>query len=409
MASKLMVDFRARIAKNKNVESTEATFDVMYPTGFLTLDFDLGTTVHVDSPDIQMSYDSIGLVDGTATTFIGRTGCGKSTLVTQILGNLLKQFPDSVAFIDDIENSLPQNRKEFLLDLPEEEISDRVYFRNTGINTESVYYQIKEHYDSKLEHKAELMYDTGLYSTSGERIFKLIPSFYFIDSFAMLMPKDITEDAVGENVMGATATAKKNTELVKKISQLLKEANINLFTINHILDDIQMGFLPKPVQVDGLKQGERMPGGKTAQYLANNLIRLDEKKKWKDTEGFGINATVVEATPVKSRTNATRRAVPLVFDKTHGKYSNELSTYQFIKDLGLVEGAGKSMYFHGFPEAKFSQKEFLNQLKTDKELQIAFATVSRDALRSLLADTKRERAEEAETTFDLNSSILNFA
>jgi hypothetical protein len=253
------------------------------------------------------------------------------------------------------------------------------------------------------------MYDTGLYSTTGERIFKLIPSFYFIDSFAMLMPKDITEDAVGENVMGATATAKKNTELVKKISQLLKEANINLFTINHILDDIQMGFLPKPVQVDGLKQGERMPGGKTAQYLANNLIRLDEKKKWKDTEGFGINASIVEATPVKSRTNATRRAVPLVFDKTHGKYSNELSVYQFIKDLGLVEGAGKSMYFHGFPEAKFSQKEFLNQLKTDRELQIAFATVSRDALRSLLADTKRERAEEAETAFDLNSSILNFA
>lgn len=408
MASKLMVDFRNRIAKNKNVESVEASFDVMYPTGFLTLDYLNGTMVHVDAADKQDSYAAIGIVDGSSNTFIGRTGCGKSTLVTQIIGNMMRQYPDSVAFFDDIEGSLPQNRKEFLLGLSEEDIRDRCFFRNTNINTESVYYQIKEHHDSKIENKADFTYDTGLYDTNGNRIFKMIPSFYFIDSFAMLMPKEVVEEqAVGESAMGATATAKKNTELVKKISQLLKDANIILFTINHILDDIQMGFLPKPVQVDGLKQGERMSGGKTAQYLANNLVRLDEKAKWKDTEGFGINATVITATLIKSRTNATRRGVPLVFDKTNGAYNNYLSVYQFLKDQGLVEGAGKSMYFHGFPEAKFSQKEFLTKLQTERELQVAFATVAREALTELLSDTSREKAEAQ--IFDLNAAILNIA
>lgn len=408
MASKLMIDFRNRIAKNKNVESVEASFDVMYPTGFLTLDYLNGTMVHVDSPDIQTSYTAIGIVDGSSNTFIGRTGCGKSTLVCQIIGNMMRQYPDSVAFFDDIEGSLPQNRKEFLLGLPEEDIRERCFFRNTNINTESVYYQIKEHHDSKIENKADFTYDTGLYDTNGNRIFKMIPSFYFIDSFAMLMPKEVVEEqAVGESAMGATATAKKNTELVKKISQLLKDANIILFTINHILDDIQMGFLPKPVQVDGLKQGERMSGGKTAQYLANNLIRLDEKAKWKDTEGFGINATVITATLIKSRTNATRRGVPLIFDKTNGAYNNYLSVYQFLKDQGLIEGAGKSMYFHGYPEAKFSQKEFLSKLQTEKDLQIAFTTVAREALTELLSDTAREKAEAQ--IFDLNAAILNIA
>ena len=408
MASKLMVDFRNRIAKNKNVESVEASFDVMYPTGFLTLDYLNGTMVHVDAADKQDSYAAIGIVDGSSNTFIGRTGCGKSTLVTQIIGNMMRQYPDSVAFFDDIEGSLPQNRKEFLLGLSEEDIRDRCFFRNTNINTESVYYQIKEHHDSKIENKADFTYDTGLYDTNGNRIFKMIPSFYFIDSFAMLMPKEVVEEqAVGESAMGATATAKKNTELVKKISQLLKDANIILFTINHILDDIQMGFLPKPVQVDGLKQGERMSGGKTAQYLANNLVRLDEKAKWKDTEGFGINATVITATLIKSRTNATRRGVPLVFDKTNGAYNNYLSVYQFLKDQGLVEGAGKSMYFHGFPEAKFSQKEFLTKLQTERELQVAFATVAREALTELLSDTSREKAEAQ--IFYLNAAILNIA
>ncbi len=406
MASKLMTDFRNRIAKNKNIESNEASFDVMYPTGFLTLDYLNGTMVHVDSPDRQESYASIGIVDGSSNTFIGRTGCGKSTLVTQIIGNMMRQYPDSVAFFDDIEGSLPQNRKEFLLGLPAEDIKERCFFRNNGITTESVYYQIKEHHDSKVENRHDFEYDTGLYDTNGNRIYKLIPTFYFIDSFAMLMPKEVVEEqAVGESAMGATSTAKKNTELVKKISQLLKDANIILFTINHILDDIQMGFLPKPVQVDGLKQGERMSGGKTAQYLANNLIRLDEKTKWKDTEGFGINATVIIATLIKSRTNATRRGVPLVFDKTRGAYDNFLSVYQFLKDQGLVDGAGKSMYFHGFPEAKFSQKEFLAKLQTDKDLQTAFATVAKNALMELLSDTSREKAEEA--TFDLNAAILN--
>lgn len=406
MASKLMADYRARIAKNKNLDSKEATFDVMYPTGQLMLDYVNGTEVHVDSPDIKLDYESVGIVDGSANTIIGRTGCGKSTLVTQIIGFMMKTNPDSIAFFDDIEGSLPQNRKEFLLDMPEEEIKDRCFFRNTGITTESVYYQLKEHHDSKLENRAEYEYDTGLYDTSGNRIFKLIPTFYFIDSFAMLMPKEIAEDtAVGENVMGATATAKKNTELVKKISQMLKEANIILFTINHILDDIQMGFLPKPVQVDGLKQGERMAGGKTAQYLANNLIRLDEKTKWKDTEGFGINATVVTATLIKSRTNATRRGVPLVFDKTNGKYDNYLSVYQFLKDQGMIDGAGKSLYFHGFPDAKFSQKEFLSKLETDIDLQIAFTTVARTELHKLLSNTTRERNQNS--GFDLNAAIRN--
>ena len=404
--SKLMADWRARIAKNKNVESTEAVFDVMYPTGFLTLDAVNGTMVHVDSPNMKTSYAAMGIVDGSSNTFIGRTGCGKSTLVTQIIGEMMKKNPESVAYFDDIEGSLPQNRKEFLLGLDEKHIEERCFFRNTGINTESVYYQIKELHDLKMENRSDFEYDTGFYDTSGNRIFKLIPSFYFIDSFAMLMPKEIADDtAVGENAMGATSTAKKNTELVKKISQIIKEANIILFTINHILDDIQMGFLPKPVQVDGLKKGERMSGGKTAQYLANNLIRLDEKTKWKETEGFGINATVVTATLIKSRTNATRRGVPLVFDKTHGKYDNNLSVYQFLKDQGLVEGAGKSMYFHGFPDDKFSQKEFLYKLQTDLSLQLAFATVANNALRELLADTSRERAESM--TFDLNAAIQN--
>ena len=256
MAGKLMSRFREKMAKSKDGAGKEAVFDVMYSTGFLTLDHLNGTMIHVKGNGIETSYKSIGIMDGSSNTFIGRSGCGKSTLVVQLIGNLLRNNPDSVAYIDDIEGSLPISRKEFLLGLPEEELRERVHMRNTDITTENVYTQIRTIYDDKINNRSEFEYDTGLYDIYGNRIFKLVPTFYFIDSFAMLMPNDISEDDEMDNGMGATSTAKKNTQLIKKISQLLKGANIILFTINHILDDIQMGFLPKPVQIAGLKQGE---------------------------------------------------------------------------------------------------------------------------------------------------------
>ncbi len=402
---KLMKQFREKAAKLKDGTGKEADFDVMYSTGFLSFDHLNGTMVHVDANDVKVDYKMIGIVDGSANTFIGRSGCGKSTLVTQIIGNMLRQFPDAEAYIDDIEGSLPIIRKNFLLGLSSEEIHDRINMRNHDITTENVYNQIKMIYDDKLNNRSEFEYDTGLYDTNGKRIYKLIPTFYFIDSLAMLMPTDIANDDEMDNGMGATSIAKKNTQLIKKISQLLRGANIILFTVNHILDDIQMGFLPKPVQIDGLKQGERMPGGKAAIYLANNLVRLDEKGKLKDTEGFGINGTIVDVTLIKSRTNSTKRSVPMIFNKTNGSFDNVLSIYQLLKSEGYISGAGKSMYLESAPDVKFSQKEFKNKLATNQELQKAFALTAKEVLDKLLSDTRNQDIEES--AFDLNASILN--
>lgn len=404
---KLLKLCKEKLSKSKDGSGKEAVFDVMYPTGFLTFDHLNGTMVHVKSDNINIDYKMIGIVDGSANTFIGRSGCGKSTLVTQIIGNILKQFPTAIAFIDDIEGSLPSVRKEFLLGLPSKELAERVIIRNCDITTENVYNQIKTIHDTKLENRAEYEYDTGLYDTYGNRIFKLVPTLYFIDSLPMLMPQDLADDDEMDNGMGATSTAKKNTQLIKKISQLLRGANIILFTVNHILDDIQMGFLPKPVQIDGLKQGERMPGGKAAIYLANNLVRLDEKGKLKDSEGFGINGTIVDVTLVKSRTNATKQSVPLIFDKSNGAFDNILSIYQFLKAQACIGGAGRSMFLENAPDIKFSQKEFKSKLMENPELQKAFAEISKEAMEKLLSDTKNQEIEEEKEVVDINALILN--
>ena len=404
MASKLMNLFRDKMSKNKSANK-EAVFDVMYPTGFTALDFINGTVVWVKSDTMDMNYNSVGIMDGSSNLLIGRSGSGKSTLGIQIIGNLLKQFPNATAYIDDIEGSLPIPRKEFLLGLSEEDLRNRVFMRNTDITTENVYEQIRNIYDIKMENKADFEYDTGLYDIYGNRIYKLEPTFYFIDSLAMLMPNDVVQDDELFSNMTGSSVAKQNTALVKKISQLLKGANIILITINHILDDIQLGFIPKPQQIAGLKQGERVPGGRTMLYLANNMFRLDEKTTLKEAEGYGINGTVVDITIVKSRTNASRRSVPLIFDKSNGGFDNELSLLHLLKTEGFVQGASKSVYITTNPDAKFSFKTFKQDLRSNPELQVAFATATKTVLEGLLSDTKVQ--EKSEEEFDINNMILS--
>jgi RecA/RadA recombinase len=322
--------------------------------------------------------------------FIGRSGCGKSTLVFQIVGKIIKQFKDAELHIDDIEGSLPKSRKENLLGLSIEEIKRRVRFRDTGITTESVFAKIKAIRDLKVENRAAYTYDTGLYDTYGNKILKLIPTVYLIDSFAMLMPEDIAEKDEIDSGMGATKIAKTNTSFIKKISQYLREANIILISVNHILEDVSTGFLPKAAQISGLKQGERLPGGKTALYIANNIFRLDDAGTLKASEGYGIDGGVVNVTIVKSRTNQNKKSVPLIFNKTEGGFDPTLSLFHFIKTNGGVEGAGAHLFFDNCPEIKFSQKEFKNILASSPELQKAFALKGREYLDPLLSDVENQ-------------------
>ena len=146
VGSRLMDKVVERMKKAKINDSNEE-FEVLYPTGFLSLDYLNGSMIHVTGNGIDMKYRSVGIVDGSSNMFIGRSGCGKSTLVFQIIGRIAGQYPSCEVYIDDIEGSLPMSRKERLLGLSPDEMQQnspncRVKFRNTGITTENVYQRI---------------------------------------------------------------------------------------------------------------------------------------------------------------------------------------------------------------------------------------------------------------------------
>ena len=406
----LQEKFRDKVSKLKtNGVNAVAEFDVLYATGFLNIDYLNGTVVHVESEERTFTYNSVGIVDGSTNSVIGRSGSGKSTLLTQMAGNIIKPFIkkglSTGLWIDDIEGSLPQVRKEFLLGLNPEQIAEYVDIRNSGITTENVFQRIQTIHDIKMNNRKEYEYDTGLFDTYGNRIYKLVPSVYMIDSLPMLLPEDVAEKDELSGSMTASSIAKANTQLFKKISQLCKEANIILFTVNHILDEIQMGFIPKAAQISGLKQGERLPGGKAAIYLANNMFRADDSLTLKKEKDFGIDGSVVNITLIKSRTNATKRSVPMIFNKTDGCFDNILSMFMLLKNEGKLSGAGAYLFLDECPDIKFSQRNFKEQLEGHKELREAFSKKCFEVLCTFLSDTKNRHFEESSLDDDILDSI----
>lgn len=369
-----------------------AEFDVMYSTGFLGIDYLNGTVIHVNGNDRDFTYNACGIVDGSTNTIIGRSGSGKSTLLTQIAGNIIKPFIEKDLpvnlYIDDIEGSLPYARKEFLLGLTEEEIEKYVEIRNSDITAENLYKRIYEIADEKRNNRKDYEYDTGLYDIHGNRIFKLVPTVYIVDSLPMLLPENAVEDEELLGSMGASSIAKTNTMVFKQIQQKCKAANIIFFTINHILEEIQMGFIPKAAQISGLKQGERLPGGRAALYLANNMMRVDDTNTLKADKDYGIDGSIVSLTLIKSRTNATKRSIPLIFNKSEGRFDQILSLFHLVKTEGKFSGAGAYLYLDECPDIKFGQRNFKTILEDSPELQQAFAKVCYDILREYLSETK---------------------
>ena len=99
--------FREKAASMDFSMKQEAKEDTGYPSGFLNFDYQNGfiNDERLSNGELHPYY-VLGITDGSYNAFIGNTGCGKSTLVTQIAANIARQYKTSTIFEDNIEGGM---------------------------------------------------------------------------------------------------------------------------------------------------------------------------------------------------------------------------------------------------------------------------------------------------------------
>ena len=404
MESLLAKAYRQATAKSKDpAMSRESTMEVCYPTGFLNFDFMNGAIVKVNGRDGRsFNYYSAGIPDGSLVIGIGRSGCGKTTAFVQMAANIIRPFDNGCIFHDDIEGGITYQRRKVLTGFTDEELENKYIIRNSGITAENFYARIKMIYDLKMENYDEYVYDTGYVDTIGNKIFKLQPTVYILDSLALLMPGQFTKEEQLSGQMSATAAAKTNSMSFKRIIPMLKEANIILFVINHITTKIEINpMMHTKGQLSFLKQGEELPGGRTVNYLANVFMRFDDNSKLKESEGFGVTGNLVDITLVKSRNSRAGQVATMVFNQSNG-FDPELSLFVMLKNCNRIKGAGAYLYIDDHDDVKFSQKNFKDKLMESPELQQYFT----DAVSEELMKIPMDVISDAPQTYSATSGIL---
>lgn len=399
--------FRETVSKMKDPRmKMESQPTVGYSSGFLNFDFANGTVVHVRSEERNYNYFSIGIPDGCLVMLVGRSGCGKTTWAVQAAKNIIKPFDGATIFHDDIEGGLTEYRKEMLSGMKGKQLKDQYLSRNTGITAENFYERVKMIHDMKITGYDEFTYDTGYFDSNGERIYKLIPTPYILDSVALLMPEKYTQEEELSGSMSSTAAAKTNSMSFKRIQPMLKAANIILFLINHVNKNIDIGMVKSRSQVGYFKQEETVPGGNTIIYLTNLLIKFEDREKLVSDKEYGIDGFVVDATFIKSRNSRAGQTIPLVFDQQLG-FDAELSLYLMLKNAEVITGSGAYFSIKG-TDIKFTQRGFKEKLKDPTFAQL-FMNTCLEYMKNVLntSDTYITNSGNVESIIDQMVDMIN--
>lgn len=371
----------------KNLFSTNVV-TAFHKTGFPVFDYHFGSliNIHDELGNIIRQEPRLGQAAGTFNLIVGNTGSGKSTLAIQIASNIMRQYKNSNVIHFDCENRTDISRIENISKLPSQYLDQdspacRYILKGGTVGLDIIQEMIVKLFVSKMKLKKEMMIPAGYKNEFGKDVMIFPPSVIIIDSITTVLnetfsPDNSKEVSDAQKMRGNTEGARDAKTLkgfFKDILPLCKEANIIIYGINHINQNMSMNsFVPVAKQQNFLKQDESIPGGKTMLYYPFNIIKLTAKPSddfTEETDGFAGHIVMVE--PIKSSSNQSGNnskgiSFEMVFNFKEG-FDSFRTMIWYGKEHGLIEGNKTRMKFRGDDSFTFTWKN-VEKEKNDKPI-----------------------------------------
>jgi RecA/RadA recombinase len=310
----------------------------------------------------------LGLGEGKIAYFAGYSGSGKSTMAIQTAWEMIKDDEDAQLFIEDCERSNSHLRVAQLAGIPFDEYQatiqeDKVKLINSGTSTNQLLALIRQIYETKMSVIGGVNFtkkgtdDKTKWSKVREKIQTMPLTVIIVDSWALLAPSKVDDSGELRGNMDAPQVAKANNALIKQVcgTGWLYDANIVLIIVNHITKSISAELYPPDARpVKWMKKDESLPGGATAAYMADFMLRMDQSKALKEDEEMKVKGFICNVILCKSRSNASGHSISLVFDQYRGA-DNILTNYLMLKSANMIAGSGNGYWLKGLDSVKFLQ------------------------------------------------------
>lgn len=313
----------------------------------------------------------LGICGGKILSIVGKTGSSKSSYAYKIAGEIIKTHENGQVIHLDYERAGNKTRIAHLAGIDAVDVSansDKWTFLNSGISSETLYQLVKAIHKIKMDNKEDLIIREEV---NGEEVEYFPPTVIIVDSVATMIPDSIIDETELSGQMSASAIARQNNAIFKRITNFITDANITIICINHITKKIEIGMVKTKAELNFLKQDESLPGGSSCYYLSDSNIKLEPGAKLDPSKDYGIKGFTVIGQYIKSRANAAGYQMTLIFDQENG-LDNLLTNIQFLKENKLLLGSGHGYYIEPCPDKKFKLKNVRELYYGDDEFREIF-------------------------------------
>ena len=303
---------------------------------------------------------------------VAESGKGKSTFVIQVFCAAADRYEDGMVMYYDPETNTSYPRVKMLTQWSNEKVKRKFKLISGPCSLLRVLNDVLKIKGIKEANKKAIMINSGYVDSEGHPIFIYPPTFMCVDSIPALVSPDFGNEKVDrdgniaemESLVGnidAMQDAKQNTAFVKKIKGYLKDYNIVLCLINHIIEQVSMSMFDKPTKTHpNLKAGQKLKGGSELIYqshtftiLEKTLDRIDDRNP---IYGDEVRGEVCMLRYIKNKAGQSNIEVPMVFDARTG-FRPELSDWEFLyRNKYGFTGSPHGYTLDACPSVSFTKK-----------------------------------------------------